>query len=597
MKLHFSRIVAFVVLSAFCIGEVVGQTTVTLNATRDNTIFGNNGSQSNGAGEYFFVGRTLQGAPTDVRRAFIAFDNIDDSIPAGATITSVQLQLFNSRTFNVSEDVTMHRVSSNWGEGTSDAPGNEGSGTAATTGDVTWVNTFFNTQNWIIPGGDFNVTPNATLAVGAQGLTYTWGSTTGLVADVQQWLDVPTDNFGWILLGNESAAETSIRFNSRENASNPPQLIIQYTTPAAPPANDECTGAIPLTQSSTCTPQTFDADGATASAVANTCAGVADDDVWFSVLLTSPDVTFELTPSVSYDAVVEIFGAPVGNCTGIISLDCVDNGGLGQVETYTATGLTVPFVIYGRVYDKGTGLPATTTFDICVTDFVAASTPCSIDSVTAGTQTACDPGNDTYTQEVTVYYSNNPNSGTLDVNGQSFAITSSPQTVTLVGLTADGAAVDVTAGFTDSVTCSLNTLALFTAPASCAPTLAANDSCANATPITCGTTIVDSTTNATPDAAPFCGTSDGANGVWYVFTGSGGGESVTISTCGAGTDYDTKLRVYEGTCGALSCVAGDDDDFSCSFSVTSSVVFFCYYIGYRLLYPGAWFWNRRQWYL
>ena len=89
--------------------------------------------------------------------------------------------------------------------------------------------------------------------------------------------------------------------------------------------------------------------------------------------------------------------------------------------------------------------------------------------MTAGTQTACDPANNTYTQQVTVTYENDPGAGTLDINGQSFAITSSPQTVTLVGLVADGAAVDATASFSADAGCSLTEVSLFTAPADCTP--------------------------------------------------------------------------------------------------------------------------------
>jgi PKD repeat protein len=92
---------------------------------------------------------------------------------------------------------------------------------------------------------------------------------------------------------------------------------------------------------------------------------------------------------------------------------------------------------------------------------------CAISSITAGTQTACVPATNTYTQQVTVTYTNAPGSGTLLVNGQSFAITSSPQTVTLTGLAANGAPVNTTASFSANGACTLTANSLFTAPASC----------------------------------------------------------------------------------------------------------------------------------
>lgn len=104
---------------------------------------------------------------------------------------------------------------------------------------------------------------------------------------------------------------------------------------------------------------------------------------------------------------------------------------------------------------------------------VACAVSCSVDNVALGTQSACNPSNDTYTQEVTITYSNEPATGTLDVNGQSFAIGSSPQTVTLIGLTADGATVNGTVEFSDDVTC--NDTVSFTAPASCSVGCAADN--------------------------------------------------------------------------------------------------------------------------
>lgn len=98
---------------------------------------------------------------------------------------------------------------------------------------------------------------------------------------------------------------------------------------------------------------------------------------------------------------------------------------------------------------------------------VTCNPPCSLDAIAAGAQTACDPGTNTYTQEVTVSYTNPPASGTLDVNGQSFPILASPQTVTLTGLTADGNAVDVLANFSANASCNLTEVGLFSAPASC----------------------------------------------------------------------------------------------------------------------------------
>lgn len=83
-----------------------------------------------------------------------------------------------------------------------------------------------------------------------------------------------------------------------------------------------------------------------------------------------------------------------------------------------------------------------------------------------------------------------------------------------------------------------------------------SDLCGGAPLIACGSTVTGSTAAFTADVAPFCGTGNGTGGgVWYRFTGTG--NSITASLCGSA--YDTRLRVYTGTCGALTCTAGNDD--------------------------------------
>ena len=159
----------------------------------------------------------------------MTFD-VGSAIPEGATINSVTLTLNMSRTQADVQDIGLHRLLADWGEGPSDAGGNEGSGTVAATGDATWVHTLFETEEWATPGGHFSSQAAATQRVGDVG-KYTWGSTDEMVSDVQSWLDDPSTNFGWLLMGNEAANQTAKRFDSRENGGegNRPVLTIQFT--------------------------------------------------------------------------------------------------------------------------------------------------------------------------------------------------------------------------------------------------------------------------------------------------------------------------------------------------------------------------------
>ena len=107
-------------------------------------------------------------------------------------------------------------------------------------------------------------------------------------------------------------------------------------------------------------------------------------------------------------------------------------------------------------------------FDINNADLtISAATNCAITNLEALIQTSCVESSNSYTQQVRVTYNDPPASGNLIVNNQSFAISSSPQTVTLTGLAADGASVNVTASFSDDLGCNFTSNALFTAPQPC----------------------------------------------------------------------------------------------------------------------------------
>ena len=91
------------------------------------------------------------------------------------------------------------------------------------------------------------------------------------------------------------------------------------------------------------------------------------------------------------------------------------------------------------------------------------------------------------------------------------------------------------------------------------PIAPANDDCANAIEITIGGVAMGNTDAATPDGLGTCGTSAGTNGaVWYYVTGDG--TTLTADLCGS--PFDTKIQIYEDGCGTLTCVTGEDDDFT-----------------------------------
>lgn len=198
--------------------------TVALFPTRDNTLYETTlGKVSNGAGQHLFAGKTDTGA---IRRGLLAFDL--SVIPPGATVLSATLTLTMSKTIGGESVVALHAVTAGWGEGASDAAGEEGAGATAEVGDATWLHTFYDTDLWGQPGGDFEPVPSAATAVEGPGV-YHWASP-GLSADVASWLAGPATHHGWALLGDETADRTAKRFDSRENdPANRPRLTITYS--------------------------------------------------------------------------------------------------------------------------------------------------------------------------------------------------------------------------------------------------------------------------------------------------------------------------------------------------------------------------------
>jgi hypothetical protein len=218
--------------------------TVQIPSSRDNTLYEDPaGALSNGAGTGMFAGRSSQ-SQNSIRRGLVFFD-VASMVPAGSTITSATLTLFQSSTNTADQSVGVHRLFESWGEGASNATsGNGGSGTAAAVGDATWLHRTFSTTLWTIPGGFFDGSASASTTVGGNGM-YSWSSA-ALVADAQLFLDNSAANFGWLLRGNEQSSGTSKRFATREEpiAMNRPVLTLEYVVPA--PAATTMTLALAL---------------------------------------------------------------------------------------------------------------------------------------------------------------------------------------------------------------------------------------------------------------------------------------------------------------------------------------------------------------
>jgi hypothetical protein len=212
--------------------------TITIGSIKDASIFQGNPNNSDGAGPGMFAGGT-----DTPRRGLIEF-NIAGSIPAGSTITGVQLTLFLGQavTDSTPRTIGLFGLMADWGEGTTGAGGTfvgTGQGFPANPGDATWNARFFPGTLWTNPGGDHNATASATLSVNSViNAPFTWLSTPALVSDVQGWLNTPATNFGWEVINLDELTATDLRaFYTREETDPTlrPQLQITFTPQAIAP--------------------------------------------------------------------------------------------------------------------------------------------------------------------------------------------------------------------------------------------------------------------------------------------------------------------------------------------------------------------------
>jgi autotransporter-associated beta strand protein len=183
------------------------------------------------------------------KRGLIEFD-VAEAVPAGATITGVQLQLTVGQVAgsggggpggtNGPETISLYDETQAWGQPTN-FPGQSsfdgtGHGAAPDPGDATWNYSFYGTTPWTVAGGDWtsSLPDLADASVTGTLTSFTWSSA-AMVTDVQNWLDNPTTNFGWII---KSADETDPRtfraFWSAQGAAaddDPalaPELLVSY---------------------------------------------------------------------------------------------------------------------------------------------------------------------------------------------------------------------------------------------------------------------------------------------------------------------------------------------------------------------------------
>jgi len=242
-------------LAIFAIRAVAAAETVTLLPAQDTPIYADDGvttfefaKHSNGAGETLYVGTNGTGS---ARRSLVQFDL--SVLPTGSRVTKAKLTLFCDREpEDAYETLSLHTVLEPWttGGSNSDVLGTPGQGAPAEPGDSTWYYRSWPGPDqpegvrWSEPGAVFDPAIIASQQVGPlsiggdQNSVYVWSSD-AMVDSINAWIANPTENFGWIMTGNETQTRSVKRFISVEGRVNnwlKPNLILSVEIPAGAPA-------------------------------------------------------------------------------------------------------------------------------------------------------------------------------------------------------------------------------------------------------------------------------------------------------------------------------------------------------------------------
>ena len=328
-------------------------------------------------------------------------------------------------------------------------------------------------------------------------------------------------------------------------------LVDNFSYDVGPPANDQCAGAIALTDS---TPYSMNTGSATSTGdPIPICGSGVSNGVWFTFTPSMSGVVSIYTCGSDYDTVVQVY---TGTCASPAQVagGCNDDSGLcssGNRQSYVrfigSAGTTYRILVDG--YDGASGNLTVTASVVPARTLTVNSWPTSGASLTGFSPADVDSVSGGTTSFSLTY-----------ANGTAVQLAAPATFGSLQFLNWQVDGVDQTVGNRfPTVTMSANhtVTAVYSV---------ANDLCSGAVPLSAGVPYSMSTSNATSTGDPIPGCqSSFSSGVWFTFTAPSSGV-VTISTCPS--DFDTVVAAYTGTCGALAPVpngCNDDAGFVCPF--------------------------------
>ena len=381
-------------------------------------------------------------------------------------------------------------------------------------------------------------------------------------------------------------------------------------TPPLPPANDNCSGAYPVTVNPDylCGSTTAGTvAGATASSQnAASCAGTENDDVWFSFVATNTTHSIDLL-NVAGSTTDMYHSVWSGACPALTLVA----GTCSDPNNSIVSGLTVGVTYFIRVNTWGSTAGATSTFNVCVgtpppppaNDDCAGAFPVTVNSgagcgsTTAGTVASATASSQnaascagTENDDVWFSFVATSNTHTIDLlnitgsttdmyhsvwSGACPALTlvagtcSDPNSQTVSGLTI-GATYYIrvyTWSGTTGATSAFNVCVGTPPPTGPCGNATNNDFCSNPATLTQGGSSWSSSTSTTysadnPAGLSFCGSIE--NNSWYQFTALSTTEVfnfTNVTNCN--NNWGIQAEVYSVTTSGLGCCTGFSSVSNC----------------------------------
>ncbi|MBF9223660.1 T9SS type A sorting domain-containing protein [Hymenobacter ruricola] len=171
-----------------------------------------------------------------------------------------------------------------------------------------------------------------------------------------------TSNVGGLTQGTTYYVRVYASGNTQPTAATSTFTLCVVTGPPVP-ANDECTGAVPLSLGTICAAPVVGTVVAASQSLPPTtgCTGSSAVDVWYSFVATGTTQTLTFAPQFAASLNVR-----TGTCAATTSVFCASTAAMAT-SVHNLTGLTRNQTYYVRVYASGTSQPSPTasTFILC----------------------------------------------------------------------------------------------------------------------------------------------------------------------------------------------------------------------------------------